>query len=264
MHDDVKRSLRNIVAPYARPNTKRAIAQLLNTGLPFLVLVAALLYGVGRYSWAALPLAMPAATLLVRLFMFQHDCGHGSFFKSRRAKDLLGRTLGVLTLTPYAYWRTSHAIHHVTSGNLDRRGVSDVTTLTVREYLSLPPWRRFLYRLYRHPLVLFGIGPTYLFVIRHRIPTGKPLRHRQSWARILGTDAVIAAIMLLLVLTAGPRCLLLGYVPMILLASSMGVWLFISSTNSRILIGRRNRTGTSAPLRCRAAPSTTCLGFCIG
>ena len=226
MHDDAKRSLRDIVAPYARPDTKRAIAQLLNTGLPFLVLVAALLYGVGRYSWAALPLAMPAATLLVRLFMFQHDCGHGSFFKSRRANDLLGRTLGVLTLTPYAFWRTSHAVHHATSGNLDRRGVGDVTTLTVREYLPLPAWRRLLYRLYRHPLVLFGIGPTYLFVIRHRIPTGKPLRHRQSWASILGTDAVIAAIMLLLVLTAGPRCLLLGYVPMILLASSMGVWLF--------------------------------------
>jgi omega-6 fatty acid desaturase (delta-12 desaturase) len=225
-HYCAKRSWRDIVAPYARPDTKRAVTQLLNTGLPFLVLVAALLYGVGRYSWAALPLAVPAATLLVRLFMFQHDCGHGSFFKSRRANDLLGRTLGVLTLTPYAFWRTSHAIHHATSGNLDRRGVGDVTTLTVREYLSLPAWRRLRYRLYRHPLVLFGIGPTYMFVIRHRIPTGNPLRHRQSWASILGTDAVIAAVMLLLVLTAGPRSLLLGYVPMVLLASSMGVWLF--------------------------------------
>lgn len=225
-HDCAKRSWRDIVAPYARPDTKRAVTQLLNTGLPFLVLVAALLYGVDRYGWPALPLAVPAAALLVRLFMFQHDCGHGSFFTSRRANDLLGRTLGVLTLTPYAFWRTSHAIHHATSGNLDRRGVGDVTTLTVREYLSLSAWRRLLYRLYRHPLVLFGIGPTYLFVIRHRIPTGNPLRHRQSWASILGTDAVIAAVMLLLVLTAGPRSLLLGYVPMILLASSMGVWLF--------------------------------------
>src|SRR5690242_6130765 len=97
-HDDAKRSLRDVVAPYARSDTRRAVAQLLSTGLPFLVLVAALLYGVGRYSWAAVPLAVPTATLLVRLFMFQHDCGHGSFFKSRRANDLLGRTLGVLTL----------------------------------------------------------------------------------------------------------------------------------------------------------------------
>ena len=226
IHHDAKRSLRDIIAPYARPDNKRAVAQLLNTGLPFLILVAALLYGVGRYGWAAIPLAAPTAILLVRLFMFQHDCGHGSFFKSRRANDLLGRTLGVLTLTPYAFWRTSHAVHHATSGNLDRRGVGDVTTLTVREYLSLPAWRRVLYRLYRHPLVLFGIGPTYLFIIRHRIPTGNPLRHRQSWTSILGTDAVIAAVLVLLVVTAGPRSLLLGYAPMMLLASSIGVWLF--------------------------------------
>jgi acyl-lipid omega-6 desaturase (Delta-12 desaturase) len=225
-HDHSKRAWGEIAALYARADTKRAVTQLLGTGLPFLVLVAALLYGVDRYGWAALPLALPAAGLLVRLFMIQHDCGHGSFFKSRRANDLLGRTLGVLTLTPYAFWRQSHAIHHAGSGNLDRRGVGDVTTLTVREYLSLPRWRRLLYRIYRHPLVLFGIGPTYVFVIRHRIPTGNPFRRRLSWTSILGTDAVIAAVTLLLVLTVGPRPLLLGYVPMILLASSIGVWLF--------------------------------------
>jgi len=225
-HDDPERSWREIVAPYAKPDTKCAAIQLLNTGLPFLVLAAALLYGVDRYRWAALPLALPAAALLVRMFMFQHDCGHGSFFRSRRANDLLGRTLGVLTLTPYAFWRRNHAIHHATSGNLDRRGIGDVTTLTVGEYLSLPGWRRLLYRIYRHPVVLFGIGSTYLFVIRHRIPRGNPLRHRRSWASILGTNAVIAAIMLVLVLTVGPRSLLLGYLPMILLASSIGVWLF--------------------------------------
>jgi acyl-lipid omega-6 desaturase (Delta-12 desaturase) len=221
-----ERSWRAIAAPYAQPDTRRAIAQLLNTGLPFLVLMAVLLYGIGRYGWAALPIAVPASALLVRLFMIQHDCGHGSFFNSRWANDLLGRTLGVLTLTPYAFWRRNHAIHHATSGNLDRRGVGDVTTITVREYLQLPTWRRLLYRIYRHPVVLFGLGPTYLFVIRHRIPTGNPLRCRQSWVSILGTDAAIAVVMLLLVLTLGPRALLLGYLPMILLASSTGVWLF--------------------------------------
>jgi acyl-lipid omega-6 desaturase (Delta-12 desaturase) len=226
MRDQSKRSWREIVAPYARPDTRRAVIQLLDTGLPFLVLVAALLYGIGRYRWAAFPLVVPAAALLVRLFMIQHDCGHGSFFKSRLANDLLGRTLGVLTLTPYAFWRSSHATHHATSGNLDRRGVGDVITLTVREYRLLPAWRRLFYQIYRHPLVLFGIGPTYLFVIRHRIPTGNPLRHRQRWTSILGTDAVIAATILLLVLTVGPRAVLLGYLPMILLASSLGVWLF--------------------------------------
>jgi acyl-lipid omega-6 desaturase (Delta-12 desaturase) len=225
-HDCAERSWRAIAARYARPDTRRAITQLLNTGIPFLALAATLLYGVGRYGWAALPLAIPAAALLVRLFMIQHDCGHGSFFNSRWANDLLGRTLGVLTLTPYAFWRRNHAIHHATSGNLDRRGVGDVTTITVREYLQLPTWRRLLYRIYRHPVVLFGLGPTYLFVMRHRIPTGNPLRCRRSWVSILGTDATIAAVMLLLVLILGPRPVLLGYLPMILLASSAGVWLF--------------------------------------
>ena len=226
MHDQATRSWQEILAPYARSNARRAVGQLLNTGLPFLVLVAMLFYGAGRYGWAALPLAVPAAALLVRLFMIQHDCGHGSFFKSRRANDLLGRALGVLTLTPYAFWRRSHAIHHASSGNLDRRGVGDVTTLTVREYLALPTWRRLLYRIYRHPLVLFGIGPTYLFVIRHRIPRGSLFGRRQNWASILGTNVAIAAVLFMLVLTVGPRAFLLGYLPMILLASSMGVWLF--------------------------------------
>jgi len=219
-------SWRAIAAPYARPDTRRAIAQLLNTALPFLVFMTALLYGIGHYGWATLPVAIPAAALLVRLFMIQHDCGHGSFFYSRWANDLLGRTLGVLTLTPYAFWRRNHAIHHATSGNLDRRGVGDVRTITVREYLRLPTWRRLLYRVYRHPVMLFCLGPTYLFVIRHRIPTNNALRCRQSWLSVLGTDAAIATVMLLLVLLLGPRPVLLGYVPMILLASSMGVWLF--------------------------------------
>ncbi len=224
--DRSERSWRAIAAPYSRPDSKRAIAQLLNTGLPFLVLMAALLYGTGRCGWAALPLAIPAAALLVRLFMIQHDCGHGSFFNSRWTNDLLGRTLGVLTLTPYAFWRRNHAIHHATSGNLDRRGVGDVTTITVREYRRLSTWRRLRYRIYRHPVVLFGLGPAYLFVIRHRIPTGNPLRCRQSWISILGTDVAIAAVVVLLMLTLGPRAVLLGYLPMILLASSTGVWLF--------------------------------------
>ena len=224
--DHATRSWQEILAPYARSDTRRAVAELLNTGLPFLVLAAALFYGAGRYGWAALPLAVPAAALLVRLFMIQHDCGHGSFFKSRRSNDLLGRTLGVLTLTPYVFWRQSHAIHHATSGNLDRRGIGDVTTLTLREYQALSPWRRLLYRIYRHPLILFGIGPAYLFVIRHRVPTGSPFRHPRIWASILGTDAAIAAVLFLLVLAVGPRAFLLGYLPMILLASSMGVWLF--------------------------------------
>jgi omega-6 fatty acid desaturase (delta-12 desaturase) len=220
------RSWQEIVAPYARANLRRAVAQLVNTGLPFLMLMAALMYGARSHPWLTLPLVLPAVFLLVRLFIIQHDCGHGSFFASRRANDLLGRTIGLLTLTPYAFWRKTHALHHANSGNLDRRGDGDITTLTVREYQALPLWRRLLYRAYRHPLVLFGLGPVYFFVICNRIPTGNPLRHRKSWSSILGTNAALAAIIVLIVLTVGTRAFMLAYLPVILLAASTGIWLF--------------------------------------
>lgn len=220
------RPWRELLAPYARPDARRAAIQLLNTGLPFLAIMAAMLYGLDRGFWAAILLAIPAAGLLVRLFIIQHDCGHASFFKSRRANDLLGRALGVLTLTPYAFWRRSHAIHHATSGNLDRRGVGDVATLTVLEYLNRPVWKRLAYRLYRHPLVLFGLGPIYLFLIRHRIPSGDPVHHRRTWLSVLGTNAAIVSVGALMALTIGLKPFLLAYLPTIVLAASIGVWLF--------------------------------------
>ena len=220
------RSWREIVAPYAGADHRRAVAQLLNTGLPFLLVMVALLCGARRYPGLTLPLAVPAALLLVRLFAIQHDCGHGSFFASRQANDLLGRALGVLTLTPYTFWRKSHAIHHANSGNLDRRGTGDVKTLTVHEYQSLSLWRRLRYRSYRHPIMLFGLGPVFLFVIRHRIPTVSPFRDWKIWSSILGTNATLAAMILLMLLTMGGSALLLGYLPVILLAASTGIWLF--------------------------------------
>jgi acyl-lipid omega-6 desaturase (Delta-12 desaturase) len=220
------RPWREIIAPYAKPSGRHAAAQLLNTGLPFLVIMAGLFCGLDHGIWATLLLALPAAALVVRLFIIQHDCGHHSFFKSRRANDLLGRVIGVVTLTPYSFWRRTHALHHATSGNLDRRGTGDVATLTVREYLTRSAWRRLIYRLYRHPLVMFGIGPAYVFFIRHRIPTGNPFRYRQNWLSILGTNAVLAIIVTVIVLTIGLRPLLLGYMPVMLIAASIGVWLF--------------------------------------
>ena len=217
---------REIVARYAEPDARRGIIQLLNTGLPFVALFAAMLCGVHYGIWATLLLAVPAAALLLRLFMFQHDCGHGSFFNARWANDGLGRLLGVLTLTPYAWWRRSHALHHASSGNLDRRGVGDIDTLTVREYFSSPAWRRLRYRLYRHPLVLFGLGPTWHFLLRQRIPTGHPLRHHDNWTSVLGTNAAIAALIATMALTVGLRSFLLAYLPVVLLAGTIGIWLF--------------------------------------
>jgi omega-6 fatty acid desaturase (delta-12 desaturase) len=215
-----------VVASYARADHRRAVAQLLNTGLPFLLIMAALIYGARSYPWLTFPLAVPAVFLLVRLFAIQHDCGHGSFFASRRANDLLGRAIGLVTLTPYAFWRNSHAIHHATSGNLDRRGTGDITMLTLREYREFSRWRRLFYRAYRHPLVLFGLGPFYMFVIRNRIPTGRPVRQRKAWGSILGTNAVLAAIIVSMMLTVGGRAFLFAYPPVLLLAASIGMWLF--------------------------------------
>jgi acyl-lipid omega-6 desaturase (Delta-12 desaturase) len=220
------RSWQEIVAPYAQANRRRAVAQLLNTGLPFLLLMAVLIYGARSCLWLMFPLAPAAVFLLVRLFAIQHDCGHGSFFASRRANDLLGRAIGLVTLTPYAFWRNSHAVHHASSGNLDRRGIGDITMLTVREYRALSRWRRLVYRAYRHPIVLFGLGPVYLFVIKNRIPTVSPLRHRKVWSSILGTNLALAVIVVLMVLTVGTHAFLLGYLPVILLAASIGIWLF--------------------------------------
>ncbi len=202
------------------------MTQLLNTGLPFLLLVAALIYGGRNHPWLTLPLVPPAVFLLVRLFIIQHDCGHGSFFASRRANDLLGRALGVLTLTPYAFWRASHAIHHAHSGKLDRRGAGDITMLTVGEYRALSPSRRLPYRAYRHPIVLFGVGPLYLFVLKNRIPTVSLWGHRKVWGSILGTNLALAAIVVLMLLTVGARAFMLAYPPVILLAAAVGIWLF--------------------------------------
>lgn len=220
------RAWRDILAAYARPSTKRGIVQILNTGLPFLALVGALLYGLDQGVWLALLLVLPAGALLVRLFAIQHDCGHGSFFRARWANDAAGRLIGVLTLTPYVYWRSNHAEHHASSGNLDRRGVGDIDTLTVREYAASSKWQRLIYRLYRHPLVMFGIGPIYIFFIRHRIPSGHPLRNRRIWLSVLGTDLAITVVVLGVAAWVGPGPLLIGYGPVALLGAAVGVWLF--------------------------------------
>ena len=130
-------------------------------------------------------MALFAAGLLVRLFMIQHDCGHGAFLPSKIANDWIGRAIGVVTMTPYDHWRRSHAIHHATSGNLDRRGIGDIKTLTVREYLSRGRRDCLRYRLYRHPLVMFGVGPIYLFLIENRLPFGFMGKGSVPWLRTL-------------------------------------------------------------------------------
>jgi len=221
-----QRCLLACIRAFAAPDRKRSIRQLVVTASGFATLWIGMLLSTKFPYWITLLLAVPAAGLVVRFFMIQHDCGHNSFFKSRRMNDLLGHLIGTITLTPYTYWRQTHAEHHATSGNLDRRGVGDVTTLTVREYLARAWWGRFGYRLYRHPLVFFGLGPIYLFVLKFRLPLDLPLRKTGAWLSVLATNAAIAGCLVCLALLIGPINLLKTQLPITLLASAMGVWMF--------------------------------------
>jgi len=214
------------LARYREPSLARSLVELVATVVPFVALWLLMLLSLRYAFWLCLLLAVPAAGFLVRLFMIQHDCGHGSFFRRRLANDWLGRVLGVLTLTPYGYWRRTHAMHHATSGHLGRRGTGDVDTLTVREYQSQPAWRRAFYRLMRHPIVVLGLGPFYLFVLKHRLPVRLMRAGWAPWLSTMSTNLAIAAVIGLLVALLGVRDVLLVQTPITLLASSVGVWLF--------------------------------------
>jgi omega-6 fatty acid desaturase (delta-12 desaturase) len=214
------------LSAYRTPLLGRSLLELAVSVVPFVALWLSMLFTLSYSYWLCLILAVPTAGFLVRLFMIQHDCGHGSFFRRRQANDWLGRILGVVTLTPYAYWRRQHALHHATSGNLDRRGTGDIEVLTVREYRRMSFRRRLQYRFMRHPLVLLGIAPAYLFVLKQRLPVGSMRGGRGPWISVIGTNLAIAAVVAILVTLVGWRDFLLVHAPVTLLAGSVGVWLF--------------------------------------
>jgi acyl-lipid omega-6 desaturase (Delta-12 desaturase) len=220
------RAWAQVLAPYRQPSDGRGTVEIVITIVPLVTLWVLMWATLDLGYWFALPLAIPAAGFLVRLFMIQHDCGHGSFFRHRWANDWTGRIIGVLTLTPYGFWRRTHAMHHASSGNLDRRGFGDVDTLTVAEYRARSVWGRLRYRLYRHPLVMFGIGPAYLFILQYRLPVGLMRCGWQPWASTMETNLAITLIVGVLVWLIGIKAFLLVHLPITLLASSAGVWLF--------------------------------------
>ncbi|HSG46747.1 MAG TPA: fatty acid desaturase [Longimicrobiales bacterium] len=215
-----------LVAPYLGADTRRSVRQLLTSVIPFVALWYLSYRALDVGYWLTLLLAVPTAGFLMRMFMIQHDCGHGSFFKSRRARDWVGFWIGVCTLIPYQYWRKTHAYHHAHAGDLDFRGFGDVDTLTLQEYRALPPLKRFAYRAYRHPLVLFGIGPLFHFVVKHRYPWDIPRDWRQAWRSVWLTNLGIAGIAAAVIAVVGWKAFVLVHLPVMAVTTSAGVWLF--------------------------------------
>ncbi|SDA82012.1 fatty acid desaturase [Sinorhizobium sp. NFACC03] len=215
-----------ILAKYRQPHFGRSALELLVTVVPFAGFWAIAYFALAYGFWYGLIAIIPAAAFLLRLFMIQHDCGHGSFFARRGPDDWTGRVIGVLTLTPYDYWRRAHAAHHASAGNLDERGTGDITTLTISEYRALSPMKRLGYRLYRHPLVMFGIGPAWLFLLKQRVPFGMMKGGALPWVSTMATNAAILVCAAFVAWMVGFLPFLLIHLPIVLLAGAAGIWLF--------------------------------------
>ncbi|MGR9116082.1 MAG: fatty acid desaturase [Gammaproteobacteria bacterium] len=221
-----RQDLIQAVSKFAQPDYRKAFWQITNTFIPYLGLWALMIYSVlqGYPYWLTLLLAVPAAGLLVRIFIFFHDGCHGAFFPSRTANRILGYIAGIMVFTSYEDWQRTHVIHHSASGNLDRRGVGDIWTMTVEEYLAAPRLKRLAYRLFRNPLVLFNLIPIFLFLIVQRFPSqGAGKRERNG---VIFTNIALAVIIALMSLSLGFQNYLMIQLPIIFMAASAGMWLF--------------------------------------
>jgi acyl-lipid omega-6 desaturase (Delta-12 desaturase) len=217
-------SWKQTVAAHREPVLRSALWQLGNSVIPYLALWGLMVWSLGISYWITLALAVPAAGFLVRIFIIFHDCGHGSFFRSRRANRLTEFLTGVLVFTPYRQWRHEHARHHATSGDLDRRGAGEIWTLTVQEYRDASFGTRLAYRLARNPFILFVVAPMYVFLVRQRLPSrevGRRERRGVHW-----TNAALLAIVGVMSLTIGIKAYVLVQLPVIAIAATAGVWLF--------------------------------------
>jgi omega-6 fatty acid desaturase (delta-12 desaturase) len=215
------------LSKYEKSHPGKAIWQVLNTFVPYLGLWAAMIW-ILRYHtslwYLCLPMMIVAAGLTVRIFIMQHDCGHGSFLKSHKANRFLGLVCGVITFTPYDDWKHEHAAHHASAQDLERRGIGDIMTMTTEEYNNATPGKKLWYRMFRHPFFIFGIGPFFQFVVAHRFPHKRSgPRERQS---VLITNVALLVMVTLACLTIGLKTYLLIQAPIIGLAASLGVWLF--------------------------------------
>ncbi len=217
-------ALKDVLVAYQNASSKRALWQLANTFVPYFILWYAMYYAVQVSLWLAIPLAALSGVLLVRIFIIFHDCTHGSYFRSRRANDIVGFIAGVLTFSPYQHWRWEHATHHGSSGNLDRRGTGDIWTMTVQEYLSASRLRRFHYRLVRNPLVLFVLAPLFVFVIKQRFSSANAERRQRRSVWVLNVTLLFTVILQSWIFGVGPYLLIQSIA--MTLAGGAGLWLF--------------------------------------
>jgi acyl-lipid omega-6 desaturase (Delta-12 desaturase) len=220
------RKLVSALKAFSTPHTGRSLWELAITIIPFFGVMLAMLFAIDAGHYVALALSPLAGLLLLRIFIIQHDCGHGSFLPKRVGNDWVGRMLGVLTFTPYDCWKRSHTLHHANTGNLDARGFGDVDTMTVDEFYRGSRFQRLCYRLYRHPVVLLGIGPAYLFLLRHRLPIGLMKKGSIYWVSAIATNLATAAVLGVLMYFFGLATTILVVLPALLIAASTGVWLF--------------------------------------
>ena len=217
-------SWRTVLAPYARADLRRSLLYIITSLLPYLGLLVGMCFLLHDSVWLALAVSVPAAGFLVRTYIMFHDCAHGSFLPWSKANEWLGATCGLLVFTPFQRWRHQHSVHHASSGDLDRRGVGDLLTLTVAEYQALPWRRRMGYRLFRNPIVMFGLGPIWAMILAQRFVSRneRPRIRRSVWR----TNVALAAVIGLLCWLLGWETFLLVETPSALLAGSIGVWLF--------------------------------------
>lgn len=216
---------RSIIARYQGSDVRRSLFQLVTTIALLGTTLWLMHFMLPIAWWVTALLVLPAAGFLIRTFIIMHDCGHGSFLPWQKANDAIGFITGVVMLTPYAQWRREHALHHASSGDLDRRGVGDVSTLTVREYVSLRRWGRFQYRLFRNPAVLLGLGPLHLMIFQ-RFRTRSVATGSAQLSSVWMTNIAIVALASTFILAAGVKSLLLVYLPTFYVAAAAGIWLF--------------------------------------
>jgi len=217
--------LKKEVAPFEVIDTKASIIQIINTLVPLAVLWYLTYLSLSVSWWLTIPLIVLTSGFVIRTFILFHDCCHSSFFKSRKANDILGTITGVLTMVPYRQWKHDHTVHHATSGNLDKRGTGDMWVLTVEEYMEAPWWKKFAYRFYRHPLVTFGLGPIAIFMIKYRFNRRGPIKRQERLNTYL-TNVLIVLLYAALAWAIGWQSFLMIQIPIFFLSGMLGIWLF--------------------------------------